>query len=277
MTPSTYNPIDSDPPTIDRDFPAAMDPIIIDSYGSKLNGLIYLASSSGPHPTAILLHGFPGSERNLDIAQAIRRAGWNALYFNYRGSWGSEGSYSQQHTVEDTLAVLAFLRAKATDYRVDPERIALIGHSMGGACAFAVAIQDSSIQYVASLAGVNWESWAKLGQNDPVAFENLAAILDDNSAPLTGFCGRNYLHELIANHDQYDVRPNAKILAGKSILLVGGLRDEATPLDTHHLPMLQALQDQNASQLTHQLFDDDHVFSSHRIALTQLIVSWLGG
>jgi hypothetical protein len=34
------------------------------------------------------LHGFPGNERNFDVAQALRRAGYAALVFHYRGSWG---------------------------------------------------------------------------------------------------------------------------------------------------------------------------------------------
>jgi len=271
-----YNPITSDPPTIDRDFPAEMKPIIIDSYGSKLNGIIYLAPGSGSHPTAILLHGFPGNERNLDLAQAIRRAGWNAVYFNYRGSWGSEGNYLMQHTVEDTLVVLDFLHSKrATDYRIDPETIALIGHSMGGACAFAVAIQESSVQYVASLAGANLGAIARLIQNDPVAFENIATSLKDAAGPLTGFNSQKFLNDLITNHDQYDVKTNAEILAAKVVLMVGGSRDETTTLDMHYWPMLQALQEENASQLTHQVFDDDHSFSSHRIALARLVISWL--
>ena len=31
----------------------------------------------GPHPVVIMLHGFPGNEKNLDLAQSIRRAGWD--------------------------------------------------------------------------------------------------------------------------------------------------------------------------------------------------------
>jgi hypothetical protein len=64
-------------------------------------GLIYEAPGVGPHPTALVLHGFPGNERNLDLAQAIRRAGWNAVFFHYRGAWGSEGSFGFVHVLED--------------------------------------------------------------------------------------------------------------------------------------------------------------------------------
>ena len=55
----------------------------------------------------ILLHGFPGNERNLDLAQALRRAGWNAVFFHYRGSWGSDGDFSFGHVLEDVAAVVA--------------------------------------------------------------------------------------------------------------------------------------------------------------------------
>ena len=240
-----------------------MESIIIDSHGSKLNGLIYIAPGSGPHPTAILLHGFPGNERNLDLAQAIRRAGWNAVYFNYRGSWGSEGDYLLQNAVEDTQVIIEYLHSdKAKDYRIDPETIALIGHSMGGAYAFAAAIQDSSVKYIASLAGINLGAICRLIQNNPIAFENIKTRLENVAGPLVGFNGKSFLNDLIANQDQYDVKTNAKVLASKNVLIVGALRDETANPNIHYWPIFQALQAENANQLTHEVFDDDHSFSS---------------
>ena len=41
--------------------------------------VIYIASGPGPHPTVLMLHGFPGNEKNLDLAYSFRRAGWNVL------------------------------------------------------------------------------------------------------------------------------------------------------------------------------------------------------
>ena len=38
-----------------------------------------IAAGAGPHPTMLLLHGLPGNERNLDLAQAARRAAKVAL------------------------------------------------------------------------------------------------------------------------------------------------------------------------------------------------------
>ncbi|MGH8336201.1 MAG: alpha/beta hydrolase family protein, partial [Gammaproteobacteria bacterium] len=112
---------------------AAMQTMQIPSHGALMNALVYVAAGAGPHPAVILLHGFPGNERNLDLAQDMRRAGWDVLYFNYRGSWGTPGDFSIGHGIEDTAAALAYLRqpAVATQLRLDPTRIVLIGHSMG--------------------------------------------------------------------------------------------------------------------------------------------------
>src|ERR1700757_1113426 len=63
----------------------------VPSHGENLLGVFYLAAGAGPHPTLVLMHRFPGYEQNLDLAQAIRRAGWNVLAVHYRGSWGVKG------------------------------------------------------------------------------------------------------------------------------------------------------------------------------------------
>src|ERR1700738_3458057 len=91
--------------------PASMEEIAILSHGARLNGLIYLSSGAHPHPVVIFLHGYPGNERNLDLAQAVRRAGYQALFIDYRGNWGSGGTFSFANALEDTRAVLAWVRA----------------------------------------------------------------------------------------------------------------------------------------------------------------------
>src|SRR5271167_766046 len=82
----------TDPPA-DKAHPAAMTVLHIPSHGVLINGLVYSPAGAGPHPTLVICHGLPGNEKNLDLAQAVRRAGWNAVTFNYRGSWGSPGPF----------------------------------------------------------------------------------------------------------------------------------------------------------------------------------------
>ena len=125
--------IGTDPPR-DSAHPARMEVLHIPSGGVRLNGVAYLASGAGRHPTFIFFHGLPGNEKNLDLAQAVRRAGWNAIAVNYRGSWGSPGAFRFGGNLEDADAVLAFLRdtTNARSLGVDPRRLVIAGHSMGG-------------------------------------------------------------------------------------------------------------------------------------------------
>ena len=74
-------------PTGDAAHPAGMAVLHIPSHGVTINGVLYSPPGGGRHPTVVVCHGLPGNEKNLDLAQAIRRAGWNAVTFNYRGSW----------------------------------------------------------------------------------------------------------------------------------------------------------------------------------------------
>ena len=71
----TYDPATMDKTVADSVHPPAMVELAFESNGHRVNGLMYLAQGAGPHPTVILLHGYPGNERNLDLAQALRRAG----------------------------------------------------------------------------------------------------------------------------------------------------------------------------------------------------------
>jgi pimeloyl-ACP methyl ester carboxylesterase len=92
------------------DSPAGFMELQLPSAGSLLQGFMYKANGSKPHPTLLLLHGYPGNERNLDLAQAVRAHGWNVIYFNYRGSWASQGEFSFRHCVEDVKNIVAYLK-----------------------------------------------------------------------------------------------------------------------------------------------------------------------
>ena len=131
--------------------------VAIDSDGARLNGLVYLAAGRGVHPLVIFLHGYPGYEKNLDLAQAVRRAGFDALYVDYRGVWGSGGTFSFEHGLEDTRAVFAWARdsRNATKYGFDAQRLAVVGHSFGGWLGLMTATGEPTSVCVAGLAAWN--------------------------------------------------------------------------------------------------------------------------
>ena len=49
----------------DKNSPAGMNELFISSGKSLLAGFIYKANGEQKHPTLLLLHGYPGNERNL--------------------------------------------------------------------------------------------------------------------------------------------------------------------------------------------------------------------
>ena len=57
---------------LDPAYPPALKEVHFESHGDRLNGIVYVANGPGPHPTVILLHGFPGNEKNLMPACCVR-------------------------------------------------------------------------------------------------------------------------------------------------------------------------------------------------------------
>jgi len=273
--PAACDPIAQDP-LFDAAHPALSSEVVFESSGSRMFGLVYEAPGAGPHPTAIVLHGFPGNERNLDLAQAIRRAGWNAVFFHYRGAWGSEGAFGFDHVLADVAAVVATLAqpAFAAQHRIDPSRLALVGHSMGGFAALVSASELSAVDCAASLAGANLGLWAEAVRT-PEGAARMAGALDGWSGPIRGTSGAALVGEVRQNEARFDLRRHAPRLAGKPVLLVAGSRDEVTPPALHHEPLVAALAAQPGAKLHSALLDADHAFADRRVELTRLVVGWL--
>ena len=69
--PAIHPAVTSDP-SPDAAYPAGMSAFVIPSGDGAMNAVMYTAAGAGLHPTLLLLHGFPGNEQNLDLAQAAR-------------------------------------------------------------------------------------------------------------------------------------------------------------------------------------------------------------
>ncbi len=273
----SFNPVSNDIPQVNYDVPTANATLAFESAGEMLCGHLFIAQGRGPHPTVFLLHGFPGTEQNFDLAHAARRAGWNAAIFHYRGSWGSGGSYSFGNVLEDTDTAVNTLVSEETaaKYRIDPSNIVLVGHSLGGFAALMIASQNAHVRAVGSLAGANLGKWAKeiAGKEQEAAY--LAEGLNEDSAPLRGTSGTALVKEIVAHRDTWDLTTLPPQLAEKPVLMVAGSRDEVVVPTLHHDPLVQAFQDAGHVNFETQVLDADHSFSDKRIALAGIVVRWL--
>ncbi len=262
---TTFDPISQDPP-FDSGYPPHNIPVLIPSAGESMLGILFLAQGAGAHPTVVLLHGFPGNERNFDLAQILRRAGWNVLVFHYRGAWGSPGIFSFSHVLADAHAALDFIRAHT---QVDDNRIVVMGHSMGAWAALMCAATDTRLLGAAALA--TWNIAAFVGQVPSGEHDAVLQWLLDSCAPLRIESAQALYEDMTRNADSWDLSKCA--FGGRPVLLVASADDEDTPDILHHLPLVRAYTD---AKLTNKIIENaDHAFSGQRIELARTILTWL--
>jgi pimeloyl-ACP methyl ester carboxylesterase len=257
----------------------AMVSIQIPSHGALMNGLVYVAAGEGPHPVVVLLHGFPGNEQNLDLAQDIRRAGWDVVYFHYRGSWGSPGSYSFTNGIEDTAAAVAWVRdpANATKVRADSSRIVLVGHSMGGFFSVQAAAADPKIAAVglisaADMGGRVPEHLPKMAHG--IAQKKLAeGLASQGMAPLAGCTPESLAQDVLDHADAWRFSTNAKALSTRPLLVLtadDGLQQADDALG-------EAARTAGDTSVAMQHFATDHSYSDQRQELSAAVITWLKG
>ena len=225
----------------------------------------------------LLLHGCPGNERNFDLAHALRRAGFNVALIHYRGAWGSEGTFSIAGAAADVPAALAFLRRAETAqaFRIDPERIVPVGHSVGGFVALMAAADDERVPAVAGLAAFNAGLHAQLMRQVPAVRAQTLAELDPLTPPLHGATGESLIEEMLAHRAAWNLVDRVAALKDRPVLLVAAENDGmAVPL-LHHRPLVEAFEQAGTPALTTATFDDDHLFSATRIALARTVTAWL--
>jgi pimeloyl-ACP methyl ester carboxylesterase len=267
----TASPAVTDPAP-DAVTPAAQDAFVLPVKGDAMNALIYLASGAGPHPTLLLLHGFPGNEQNLDLAQAARRAGWNVLTMHYRGSWGSPGNFSFASAAEDTHAALAYLRSPAVvaKYRIDPTRIALAGHSMGGFMAADAAADDKKIVGLFLI-----DAWDIGGEAADLATEQGRRDWHTEAAgdlpPLAGTSEAALTHEITTGAKRFAITPRITAYGDRPLAVYGAARSGGSA----NIAYMRTAKDAGNTHVTGAVWNTDHPFSDMRIALSEALVAWL--
>jgi len=243
--------------------PAGMTELTIPSGNSKLAGFIYKANGAQKHPTLLLLHGFPGNERNLDLAQVVRAHGWNVIYFDYRGSWGSQGQFSFENCVQDVKNVVAFCKKYSDSLHIDTSNMVLFGHSMGGFVCLKALAELPGIKKGFALS--TWNIYSDAKDLKPSQVKEAAKQMGEYFVLNT--TSERLIKSVMANLAFYNLQNEAATLSGKEIIM----------LDEHHMnrPLAESIKKANHNYFDYEVWQTDHPFSNKRSSLINKVLQFL--
>ena len=187
--------------------------VIVPSGNLTLRGLLWRPAGPAPSPAVLFLHGSGGpdaahtsgflmTEAATKLAPVFVRHGYAFLYLCRRGQGLSadQGAFIQDRLqresagkddearkhlqfvllttdqLDDAMAGLSFLKKLRG---VNPQRIAVVGHSFGGQLALLVAERDSSIRAAVAFAAAanSWESNPEIRERLLIAVRNTTVLI----------------------------------------------------------------------------------------------------
>lgn len=127
----------------------------------RLPAVLTLPEAAGPHPVIVLVHGSGSHDGDetigpnkpfRDLAEGLQARGVGTLRYFKRGRLKPLGPEAtlRDETIDDALAAVRLARDQKG---VDPSRVFLLGHSLGGYLAPHIATRDPRLRGVVVLAG----------------------------------------------------------------------------------------------------------------------------
>ena len=248
--------------------------VLIPGKRGRLLGTLYTAAGDGLHPCVVLLHGIPGVERNLDLAQYLRCSGFHVLTFHYSGSWGSDGDYSLEHDLEDAEAALDFV-LHDTEHGFDTSRIYAVGHSLGGFVCGQLTARRSEIKAGVLLMPCDIGRAAQLERENREAYHVITDVLEESAQWLHGTSGEALLREAKENEMQFSLASAAVSLAQKPLLCCTGSLDRYTPDQYFCAPLRKAVREAGGTQLAYVSYPTDHFFADYRLTVARNVADFL--
>jgi len=234
------------------------------SEGYMLKGRVYRPVENGSFPGIVLCHGFPGDEKNMDLAEELALNGIIVLVFFYRGAWGSEGTYSLKWLAPCARDATDFLESKPY---VDSERMGMIAHSMGAVPLTSRLRDDPRIKTGAFMAPA---ADFRALTSDEMLMASLPYFLRLSEGKLSGFDEEAAMTDL-----RWVAQKGSPVdvigVVNKPIKVIAGSNDTlATPESCRAL--FEAANEPKEWTL---IEGADHIFSEHRYPLTDAVLRWL--
>ena len=244
-------------------------PVVFYNQEQQINGILHSPTGcDAPCPAVAFFHGFTGTKVEphrifVKTARELAAIGFYVLRFDFRGCGDSEGDFSEmtiRGEVSDAIKSIDVLTAMPG---VDPDRIGILGLSMGGCVAAFVSGQDSRVKSTVM--------WAPLSDDPP---DRKNEILERVKNPPTpeelalanpNIVGKAFYEELPK------ISPSATIQAFTGALLViHGSGDDVVPV-SHGRRYYELMREREALAELEIIDKADHTFNA--VAWEQAVIA----
>ncbi|QAY67023.1 alpha/beta hydrolase [Paenibacillus protaetiae] len=225
----------------------------------------------------IICHGFVGSKVGVDrlfvkTARALAAQGSYVLRFDYGGCGESSGDYGSlgfDSMIDQTRTAIDYI---ADMDAVDPSRITLLGHSLGGAVAIAAAVRDKRVKRLVLWSPVAYPF------NDIVRIVGRSSYdeaVKKGSTDYAGYTLKPVFFDSLLQHQPFQAAPKF----GGEVLLVHGTSDELIPVDYSFLYQKVFWTRSEGLCDKEILFQANHTYSSrqHQEEAIRVTADWLQG
>lgn len=207
-------------------------PVSFVNQGQKILGVVH--RPDGPpgalYPGVVICHGFTGQKIEphrlfVKLAEELASQGCLALRFDFRGSGDSEGEFHQvtfDDEVSDAQRAIDYLVAAEP---VDPERLGIVGLSLGGAVAACASGRDPRLKTT-----VLWAAVADPTLLGTDRWKESPWMPEHDAWDLGGLLvGRRFIESVAQS------RPAAEIQNARGpVLILHGDQDPVVPLEHAH-------------------------------------------
>ena len=278
----------------DRIYPPEEKPdkldLIVKGRRGRLLCTCFRSGGAGRHPAIVICHGFPGNEKNLDLAAALRRAGFHVLSFHYSGSWGSDGNFSLHNCLEDLETILEMLVSDPS-IGADPERIFLWGHSMGGFLSYHTLVKQSesyrrehrlkpvSFRIAGAVLAMpaDFGVMYQMAEKDPLLKNETLGFLKEGADWLTGTSGELLYREAAEYAGELKMDQLYHYIKDVPLLWINGLEDDMIPAEMILNRILEQSEKTGSCAIRRADLKTDHMATDRRCELTEVTAEWLIG
>ena len=204
------------------------------SQGLTLRGMLHMPDNvSGKVPAVIIFHGFTGNKMEphfifVKLSRMLEKKGIASVRFDFGGSGESDGDFidmTLSGEIRDAHNILDYV--KKLD-GIDPERIGVVGLSMGGAVASVLAGERKDEIKTLCL-------WAPAGTMGELVRKQIAGLGRDMAEDIrkAGYVELNGFRVGIGFYEdvmKLDILGKAKGF-DKNVLLIHGEKDDVVPVE----------------------------------------------